>query len=98
MTCPRPTDGFVNFHVTGNTVTLNYHVKGGLANATVYVYGYDSFCNYDGYLGSLTTNSNGVGNANFTYTATAGFTTVWTFANEVSATGFQTSESLGVTP
>jgi hypothetical protein len=94
----QPTDGFVNFHVTGDTVTLNYHVKGGLPNATDYVYGYDSFCTNDAFLGSFTTNSNGVGNATFTYTKTTGSTSVWTFAFEQNATSVVDTESLLATP
>jgi hypothetical protein len=94
----QPTAGFVNFHVDGTTVNLNYHVKGGRANGTEYVYGYDSFCHFDAYLGSFTTNSNGVGNADLSYTVPAGTTEVWTFGYDCNASGCTTVESLAATP
>jgi hypothetical protein len=90
--------GFVNFHLDGNTVTLNYHVKGGPADATIYVYGYSGFCNFDAFLGTVTTNSNGVGNADFTYAKQAADTEVWTFAYSSPFGLAQDVESSAVTP
>jgi hypothetical protein len=90
-------EGHVNFHLTGNTVTLNYHIKDGAPGATYYVFGYDSSCHYDAYLGSLVTNSNGVANADYTYSIPAGATTVWTVAYTF-APGFIGVETPAVTP
>lgn len=84
----QTTDGFVNFHLTGTTVTMNYHVKGGVPNATDSVWGYDGrYCN-PVFLGTFTTNANGVGNADFSFTVNPGATSVYTFAFEQSATQF----------
>lgn len=72
--------GFVNFHLDGQTVTVIYHVKDGAPDATYSVFGYEGYCGLKGLLGSLTTNNNGVANATFTYTIDPGQTQVWTFS------------------
>lgn len=90
--------GFANFHLDGQTVTLNYHVKGGDPDATYYVYGYDSFCHFDAFLGTIVTNGNGVGNADFSYTIPAGATTVWTFSFHAPFGFAQDVETPAVTP
>jgi hypothetical protein len=92
-------EGHVNFHLDSatNTVTLNYHIKDGAADATYYVFGYDGACHYDAYLGSLVTNANGVANADYTYTIPAGATTVWTVAYTF-APSFIGVETPAVTP
>jgi opacity protein-like surface antigen len=79
---PANANGFVNFHLAndGTSVTLNYHIKGALANTTYYVYGYEGFCTFKAFLGQLTTNSNGVANADFSYSVDPGTTEVWTFS------------------
>jgi hypothetical protein len=60
--------GFVNFHESGSQVTAIVHLKGAPPNNTVDIYGYSGFCTFDAFLGSVDTNSNGVGNGTFTYT------------------------------
>lgn len=94
---PANQEGFVNFHLDGTTVTLNYHIKDAKPDATYYVFGYSGFCNYDGYVGSLVTNSNGVANADFTYTASTGTTQVWTLAYTFSG-GFTGVETPATAP
>ncbi len=60
--------GFVNFHRQGNTVAVNYHLKNAQPNATYIVELWQAPCNFVATFGSVTTNSNGVGNGNFEVT------------------------------
>lgn len=91
--------GFVNLHQDGQTVTVIYHLKNGVPGATYYVSGYSGYCNYDGFLGTVVPNSNGVANATFTYTIPAADTTVWIFSIAFpSGGGFDTAETPAVTP
>jgi hypothetical protein len=57
-----PDGGFINAHINlqRETLTFNVHVRGGLPNTT-----YDVFVRCLAHLGTLTTNSHGVGNATF---------------------------------
>ena len=59
--------GFVNFHLSGDSLSMNYHLKGAQADTTYYVFLIDgSTCAFiTGVIGQLTTNSNGVANADF---------------------------------
>ena len=64
--------GFVNFHQDGGTVTAIVHLKDAPPNNTINVWGYSGFCTFVAFLGTVTTNSNGVGNATFSYASPAG--------------------------
>ncbi len=52
--------GFVNFHRVGNVVSFNVHLQGVQPNATFFV---ALAC--VNFVGTITTNSNGVGNGTF---------------------------------
>jgi hypothetical protein len=66
--------GFVNYHETGNQLTLIIHIKDALPDTTYAGFLYDAYCTPDfgGAIPEITTNSNGVGNATVTVTATPG--------------------------
>jgi hypothetical protein len=75
ITAPFTDIGFVNFHRVGNTVSLNVHLKNGQPNATYNVFLFGDGCTpIDGNLGTVITNSQGVGNGNVETTVPAGFT------------------------
>ncbi len=59
--------GFANFHRSqgGSSVSLEYHLKDALPNATYTVELFEGNCSFDKVLGTVTTNDQGVGNANF---------------------------------
>jgi hypothetical protein len=67
-----PVIGFVNYHrsADGATVSVNVHIKGAPAGDTYYVLLYTNTCSYvGGYPNNvITTNSNGVANANLDFT------------------------------
>lgn len=80
VTAPYTAIGFVNFHRVGNTVRLNVHLKDAQPDATYNVF---LFANppcgpagliTGGSLGTVTTNDQGVGNANVEVTVPAGDT------------------------
>jgi hypothetical protein len=56
--------GFTNYHREGNTVSVNYHLKGALPNATYQVELWGNSCTFFGVITTLTTNENGVANGN----------------------------------
>jgi hypothetical protein len=54
--------GFVNYHRTDNTVTVNWHFKDAMPNFTYQIQLWRDACTFHAILGSITTNQNGVGN------------------------------------
>jgi hypothetical protein len=93
--------GFVNFHETGDQLTLIIHIKGALPDTNYAGFLYDEFCTPDfsgGAIPVIHTNSNGVGNATVTVTARPGatyFFTEYAPADFTVATSMQTQ---GITP
>jgi hypothetical protein len=59
--------GFVNIHEDGDQVTVIVHLKDAPPNNKIFFFAYSGFCTFDASLGTVDTNSNGVGNATFTY-------------------------------
>ena len=76
-----PVVGFTNYHRTGNTVSIQYHLKNALPNATYIVQLWGDACTYFGTVTTITTNSNGVANGNGSMTVPASstrfFATAW---------------------
>jgi hypothetical protein len=58
-----PVIGFTNYHRTGNVVSINYHLKGAVPNATYQVQLWGDFCSMFGVVETVMTNGNGVANA-----------------------------------
>ena len=77
----KPVIGFVNFHRLGNRVSINFHLKDGSPNTNYVVSLWGQGCSFAAFLGSTTTNQNGV--ANFT-----GSTTVPPALTRFFATGW----------
>ena len=59
-----PVIGFVNYHRTGNVVSINWHFKGAPPNTTYQIQMWRDICTFHGVLGTVTTNGNGVANLN----------------------------------
>ena len=59
-----PVVGFTNFHRTGDTVRIQYHLKNALPNAEYIVQLWGDACSYFGTVTTITTNSKGVANGN----------------------------------
>ena len=76
-----PVVGFTNYHRTGNSVTVQYHLKNALPNATYVVQLWGDACSYFGTVTTITTNSNGVANGTGSLTvpatSTRFFATAW---------------------
>ena len=69
-----PVIGFTNYHRQGNTVSVNYHLKNGIPNATYQVELWGDFCSFFGVVTTVTTNKNGVANGNGSVTVPAAST------------------------
>jgi hypothetical protein len=76
-----PVVGFTNYHRTGNTVSIEYHLKNALPNATYIVQLWGNACSYLGTVTTITTNKSGVANGNGSLTvpatSTRFFATAW---------------------
>ena len=76
-----PVVGFTNYHRTGNSVSVQYHLKNALPNATYVVQLWGDACSYFGTVTTITTNSNGVANGTGSLTvpatSTRFFATAW---------------------
>jgi hypothetical protein len=85
--------GFVNYHETGNQLTLVIHIKDALPDTTYAGFMYDAFCtpDFDGPIPNITTNDNGVGNATVTVTVRPGMTY---FLTEYNLNAFSTATSM----
>ena len=92
----QPVAGFVNFHLSADTTSLQVlvHMKDAAPDATYYIYQYGGFCTYDNFLGTITTNDNGVGNLATTVTVPAGQGSYFVFMASTAGD----AESVSVTP
>ena len=80
VTAPYKDIGFTNFHRNGNEIMFEYHLKDAPPNATFSVSLWGGGCTFASpVLGTITTNSNGVANGNFTYTLTGTQTSLTSF-------------------
>ena len=76
-----PVAGFTNYHRTGDTVSIEYHLKNGVPNSTYTVELWGDACSFIGVVTTVTTNGNGVANGNGSITvpssSTRFFATAW---------------------
>src|SRR5262245_13237627 len=76
-----PVIGFVNYHRTGDTIAIQYHIEKGRPNEDYRIQVWGDFCTFFGELGTIRTNKNGVANFNGTIevpeTTTRIFATAW---------------------
>jgi hypothetical protein len=76
-----PVVGFTNYHRTGNTVSIEYHLKNALPDSTYIVELWGDACTFFGVITTVTTNGNGVANGNGDITVPAAstrfFATAW---------------------
>src|SRR5947207_11281375 len=59
-----PVIGFTNYHRQGNTVSIEYHLKNAIPNATYRVDLWGNACTFFGVVTTVTTNRKGVANGN----------------------------------
>jgi hypothetical protein len=86
-----PVIGFVNYHRQGNVVSINYHLKNGVPNATYFVSLWGDACSFFGNVATITTNGNGVANA-------SGSVTVPPTSTRFFATALETTSGFNDTP
>ena len=91
-----PVIGFANYHRQGNTVSVNFHLKGAIPNATYQVQLWGDFCSFFGVMTTVTTNKNGVANANGSLTVPAASTRV--FATGLGPNGFNDTTAVTLAP
>ncbi len=76
-----PVIGFTNYHRVGNAVSINYHLKGAIPNASYRVELWGNACSFFGVVTTITTNQNGVANGSGSITVPASstrfFATAW---------------------
>ena len=81
-----PVIGFVNYHRTGDTVQIEFHLKGARPNEQYFVSLWGDACTFFGNLGVVTTNKNGVANLNGSVDVPAATTRI--FATAFNSTTF----------
>ena len=91
-----PVLGFTNYHRTGNTVTIEYHLKGAIPNATYIVSLWGNSCTKFGDVTTVKTNGNGVANGNGSIEVPAASTRF--FATGLGPNGFNDTPAVTLTP
>jgi hypothetical protein len=91
-----PVIGFTNYHREGNTVSVNYHLKGALPNATYQVELWGDFCTFFGVITTVTTNANGVANGNGSLDVPAASTRF--FATGLGPNGYNDTPAVTLAP
>jgi hypothetical protein len=91
-----PVIGFTNYHRTGNTVSINFHLKGATPNTTYQIELWGNACTFFGIITTVTTNKQGVANANGSMTVPAASTRF--FATALGPTGYSDTPAVTLTP
>jgi hypothetical protein len=91
-----PVIGFTNYHRQGNTVSVNYHLKNGIPNATYRVELWGDLCTFFGVVTTVTTNKNGVANGNGSVTVPAASTRF--FAAGLGPNGYNDAVAVELLP
>jgi hypothetical protein len=91
-----PVIGFTNFHRTGNTVSINFHLRNAIPNATYQVSLWGAVCSFFGVVDTVTTNRNGVANASGSVTVPSLVTRF--FATGLGPNGFNDTPAVILLP
>jgi hypothetical protein len=91
-----PVVGFANYHRQGNTVSVNFHLKGAPPNTTYQIELWGDFCTFLGVMTTVTTNKNGVANANASLTVPAALTRF--FATGLGPNGYNDTTAVTLVP
>jgi hypothetical protein len=91
-----PVIGFTNYHRTGDTVSIEYHLKGAIPNATYTVSLWGDSCSYFGDVTSVTTNAKGVANGNGSITVPSSSTRF--FATGLGPNGYNDTPAVTLAP
>ena len=75
-----PTIGFVNYHRSGDTVQVEFHLKGARPNENYFISLWGDACSFFGNLGTVKTNKNGVANLNASLDVPTGTTRIFATA------------------
>ena len=91
-----PVLGFTNYHRQGNTVSINFHLKDATPNTSYRIELWGNVCSFFGIVTTVTTNSNGVANANGSLTVPAASTRF--FATALGPTGYNDTPAVTLLP
>lgn len=91
-----PVVGFTNYHRTGNTVSIEYHLKQAAPHSTYIVELWGDSCSYFGTVTTVTTNSHGVANGNGSVTVPAASTRF--FATSWGPNGYNDTPAVTLNP
>jgi hypothetical protein len=91
-----PVIGFTNYHRSGNTVSVEYHLKNGIPDATYVVELWGDVCSFFGTVATVTTNDNGVANGNGSVTV-PGYSTRF-FATGIGPNGANDTPAVTLNP
>ena len=88
--------GFTNYHRSGDTVSVEYHLKSAIPDSTYYVQLWGDTCSFFGSVATITTNDNGVANGNGDVAVPAGATRF--FATAFGPNGYNDTPAVTLTP
>ena len=88
--------GFVNYHRSGNTVSVNFHLKGAVPKTSYRIELWGDACTPFGILGTVTTNPHGVANLTASQTVPAASTRF--FATAFGPTGYNDTPAVTLSP
>jgi len=91
-----PVIGFTNYHRDGDTVSVNYHLKGALPNAMYRIELWGNTCSFFGVVTTVTTNANGVANGNGSVTVPSASTRF--FATGLGPNGYNDTPAVTLAP
>jgi hypothetical protein len=91
-----PVIGFSNYHRSGNTVSVNFHLKKAMPKASYRIDLWGDACSFFGVVGTVTTNSHGVANVSGSVTVPAASTRF--FATAAGPNGFNDTPAVTLTP
>jgi hypothetical protein len=91
-----PVIGFVNYHRSGTTVSVNFHLKGAAAKTSYRIELWGDTCTRFGILGTVTTNPHGV--ANLTGSATVPAASTRFFATAFGPNGYNDTPAVTLSP
>src|SRR5215218_284219 len=91
-----PVIGFSNYHRSGNTVSVNFHLKNAMPKANYRIELWGNSCSFFGIVKTVKTNSHGVANATGSVTVPAAATRF--FATGLGPNGYNDTPAVTLAP
>jgi hypothetical protein len=91
-----PVIGFSNYHRSGNTVSINFHLKKATPKTSYRIELWGNFCSFFGIVKTVTTNGHGVANVNGSVAVPAASTRF--FATALGPSGYNDTPAVTLAP